>query len=249
MARNPKPEPVRRKADASSTSITGGIIEYIEDGVRTGRFAPGQRLIEAEVQLAVGSSRGPVREAMRRLAAEGLIEIPHYKGARVRRLSKEEVEDLYRVREVVEGLAARLAAKNMDEPGSRKALIRLESDFKTSFDGTPHAYMKYNQDFHHLIVAMSESEQLRRLVAQLQIPVIMVRLHTIIDRELIRRSLQQHQKIVKALLGGDPRRAERAMREHVRLTGTHVLRSAEKLFADAGLHQKGHTQTASTWHD
>jgi DNA-binding GntR family transcriptional regulator len=236
MARSHKRKLFRRKFDGGSASIADGIIEYIKEGVRTGRFAPGQRLIEAELQIAVGSSRGPVREAIRRLTAEGLIETPHYKGARVRRLSKNEVEDLYRVREVVEGLAARLAAKNISKDTSRKALIKLETDFKKTFDGTSQGYMKYNQDFHRLIVAISESEQLRRLLNQLQIPVVMVRLHTIIDRALINRSLRQHQKIVKALLACDPVQAERAMREHVRLTGADVLLSAEKLFADADLH-------------
>lgn len=98
--------------------------------------------------------------------------------------------------------------------------------------------MRYNQDFHHLIVEMSESDQLRRLVAQLQIPVIMVRLHAIIDRELITRSLRHHQKVVKALLVGDSTGAERAMREHIRLTGAYVLRRAERLFAEAGLLRK-----------
>ena len=86
------------------------MIEAITDGVKDGRYAPGQRLVEADLTAELGVSRGPLREALGRLAAEGVLELEPYRGAVVRRLTREDVEDLFSVREVLEGEAARLAA-------------------------------------------------------------------------------------------------------------------------------------------
>jgi DNA-binding GntR family transcriptional regulator len=221
---------VSRRAGEQAPSVVEGIIEYIKESIRNGRFVAGQRLIESEIQLAVGSSRGPVREAMRRLAAEGLLDIPHYKGARVRRVTRSEVEDHYRVRGVLEGLAARLAAGNLDQNENLAKLLKLESDHKRSFDGTAQVFMNYNVKFHELIVGMSGGELLIRLVKQLQTPVFTVQLYAIIDREMLEDANRQHQKIVKALFAGDGRGAESAMREHIRSTCGHVLKRGAKLF-------------------
>src|SRR5262245_60220482 len=136
---NRRQEPRARALPAESRVET--IIRHIKLNIRNGGYAAGQRLIEADVQRLTGASRGPVREAMRRLGAEGLVEIHHQKGARVRRLTRTEVENLYDVRAVIEGLAAQRAATHYKDPQFRNGLRALEKSFAKDFDGSPQSYM------------------------------------------------------------------------------------------------------------
>jgi DNA-binding GntR family transcriptional regulator len=214
---------VRRTTDGS---LVETIIDRIKLNIRNGGYAPGQRLIEAEVQEMTGASRGPVREAMRRLAAEGVLEIPHQKGARVRKLTHMEIEQLYDVREVVEGLAARQAAMQSNSPAFRKGLADLEKQFVRQYDGSPQTYMDYNERFHKFIVAHSNNAQLERLISGMQISVAMLRLFSVIDREFATRAHREHLEIAKYLLRGDAAKAEQAMRKHVRSTKETVLSKA-----------------------
>ena len=98
----------------SLDSRRGDTVDYvcvcIRQGVVDGRFVPGQRLIARDLTEEIGISRGAVREAFRRLAAEGMVDLIPNRGASVRRLSRRQVEDLFQIRECVEGLAAGLAA-------------------------------------------------------------------------------------------------------------------------------------------
>jgi len=220
-----------RSTKQPSESVVEKIIRRIKLNILNGGYAAGQRLIEADVQRMTGASRGPVREAMKRLAAEGLLEIFHQKGARVRHLTREEIENLYDVRELMEGLAARKAAAYARDPQFRKQLSEVERSFSENYDGSPTSYMKYNERFHHLIVGRSGNSQLVMLVGSLQIPVVMLRLYTIIDRKFVEAAHHQHLDIVKALLSGDGGKAERAMRRHIRSSKASVLERAKLLEA------------------
>src|SRR5262245_45965230 len=92
----------RSPPTAPPTSAVERVIAHVRSGIRDGRFAPGQRLIENDLQASLGVSRGPIREAVRRLAAENLIDVELHKGARVRRLTPDEIKAIYEVREVLE---------------------------------------------------------------------------------------------------------------------------------------------------
>ena len=221
-----KPNVAKRPA---SVSVVETIIGRIKLDIRTGGYAPGQRLIEADVQRMTGASRGPVREAMRRLGAEGLLEIHHNKGARIRQLTRKEVENLYDVREVIEGLAAHRAAERADDPKFRKEIDRLETKFAQSFDGSAQSYMDYNARFHELIVKSADNAQLVRMVTELQIPIVMLRLYPIINRDFIARAHREHGEVIKYLLKGKGALAERTMRSHIRSTKSTVLKKATLL--------------------
>lgn len=206
--------------------MVDSIVDYMKRAIADGRFAPGQRLIESEIQIAVGSSRGSVREAMRRLSADDLVEMEYYKGARVKRLTRAEVLDLYRVREAVEGLAAQLATVNAVQPTFRKRLMSLDATFSETYDGSAASFMEYNRNFHNLIVEMSESPRLERLVEQMQIPVFMLRLHPTINRRVAEDAHRQHLAVARALLEGNAKSAEATMRRHVHLMGRDVMKRA-----------------------
>ncbi|MDF2117033.1 GntR family transcriptional regulator [Roseiarcaceae bacterium H3SJ34-1] len=217
--------------ESQTESIVEVIIRRIKHDIRHGGFAPGQRLIEAEVQQITGASRGPVREAMRRLSAEGLLEILHQKGARVRSLTRDEVEHLYDVREVLEGFAAERAALQFEDAKFRKGLVDIEKSFDKEFDGSAQTYMEYNERLHGFIVEQSRNAYLERVVRDLQIPLVMLRLYPIIDRTFIARARREHAIVIEHLLSGDGMRAGKAMRQHIRSTKETVLAKATLLTA------------------
>jgi DNA-binding GntR family transcriptional regulator len=214
-----QPQGEERNVELSSMSVVEEIVEAIRSDIKAGRVAPGQRLIESEIRVALGASRPSIREAMRRLEAEGLVEMEHQKGARVRRLTSSDTGHIYQVREALEGVAARLAAENIGKHNYRKRLQSLEREFKKNDDGLPSTYHHYNEQFHHLIVEMSENPRLIRMVHQLHHSAFLMLIQVVASREAEAQAREEHKSIVAAILKGDGPAAERAMRTHIRRIG------------------------------
>jgi DNA-binding GntR family transcriptional regulator len=195
----------------------------MRDRIRDGRLAPGQRLVEADMQRLFQASRGPIREAVRRLAAEGLVELRHNAGAVVRALAREEVENVFRIREALEALAARLAAENVRRGADPGELIELEARFHRDFDGSPVAYMHYNDTFHDLVVKLSKNEQLIQLVRQLHARVYRLQVEALRSSGSYADSRREHSAIVRAIAKGAAAAAERLMRDHIRRRLPEIL--------------------------
>lgn len=231
MAKTAKKALKRAPPADNDVSVVESIIDAIKDGIRSGRFAPGQRLIAEDMRGLVGAGRGSIREAMRRLSAEGYVDLEHQKGARVRTLTQDEAAGIYLIREMLEGLAARLAANNIDNLDFRPRLLALEAEFERTHDGTEASYLTYNLAFHNLIVEMGQISQLAQMVEQLQVPAFLMLARIMVTQETINLARAEHQPIVEAILAGDARRAETAMRTHIRRTGTSVLKRSPGLIS------------------
>src|ERR1700722_14737920 len=115
-------KPRKRAANAGRVSSPDRVVEAITDGIRAGRFVPGQRLLEADLTHDLSVSRGPVREALKRLAAEGIVTLTRHRGAYIRALQREEAKKILLVLEVLTGLAASLAAHEINAPGNRQRM-------------------------------------------------------------------------------------------------------------------------------
>jgi DNA-binding GntR family transcriptional regulator len=217
------------KNPARATAVET-VIESIIDGVREGRYAPGQRLVEADLTAELGVSRGPLREALGRLAAEGVLEIEPYRGAMVRKLTRDDIVDLFQIRELLEGEAARLAAIGIDDDDRRARLtaaITVVDGFRSGTD--TFGYMDENSRFHELIVELSGNKLLARLIAQLQVHAFRLLFRRmVVEDDAMQRSIAEHDDVAAAILAGDARAAEKAMRQHVRRSGELVLRAAER---------------------
>jgi DNA-binding GntR family transcriptional regulator len=203
------------------------LIEQIRESIRTGRFVPGQRLVEADLQRLADCSRSTVREAIRRLAAEGLIDTRHHRGARVRELSRAEVVHLYQVREALEGLACRLAAENIGRGDYRARFKALEAEFARDFDGSHRSFFDYNQRYHRLILGIADNPQLERLVDQCQHSAFTAVVAFVVDRPSVKRAIDEHRLVTRAILAGDAAAAEAAMRQHLRSTCAMLLERAQ----------------------
>jgi DNA-binding GntR family transcriptional regulator len=206
--------------DVDATRNRGGTVErvldYLRDGILNSRFAPGQRLIEADLSRDLGVSRGSLREAFRRLSAEGLIQLVPNRGAVVRRLSLRETMELFQIRRELEGLAARLAALNIGDPEVRKA---FDAAIVPIWNEEPRlssvAYLDENKQFHDAVMAASGNIQLTVVSQQLQLPLIMSQLSNALTAEILRESVCEHRLIANAVLAGNPAAAEAAMRKHL----------------------------------
>lgn len=193
------------------------LIDGLRDGIMNSRYAPGQRLIEADLTREFRVSRGPLREAFRRLSAEGLLEIVPNRGALVRRLSYKETIELFQVRTALETLAVRLAAEAIDEGDNR---ARFERAIQPIWDPAPRTlgagYHEENRQFHQAILNVCGNVQLAGISHQLQLPLIMLQLSGAMKPEMYNDSVTEHRAIARAILDGDADSAERALRSHLK---------------------------------
>jgi DNA-binding GntR family transcriptional regulator len=192
------------------------------DSVRTlilrGDYAPGERLGEVELAQLLGVSRTPVREALRRLSAEGLVDITPNKGARVVDFSPEDLEHIFVLRAQVEGLAARLAAGRIDASGIEE-LQALAEEMALHAPAGPDQDLDLvyvlNARFHARIVAATGSNVLPGVVDSLVHTGAVLRTLHGFDDDAMRRSTQHHLEIVAALRAHDGTWAESVMRSHL----------------------------------
>lgn len=190
-----------------------------------GDLRNGERLGEEELAEALGISRTPVREALRRLAAEGLVEVLPNRGARVSVWDENDVADIFELRVLLESHAARRAAGNVtDDLIERLTTICDEMEAEVAAEGGRDlkAVATKNREFHATVVEASGSPRLPGLVASLvHVPVIMQTFKTYSD-EALNRSLRHHREIVDALLARDGVWAHSVMRAHV-LAAQHQI--------------------------
>ena len=205
---------------ADGTAFKGGMVDQLVEQLRKAilerRYAPGQRLIEADLTHDFGVSRGPLREAFRRLSAEGLLEIVPNRGALVRRLTFKETVELFQIRTALEALAVRLVADNIDEGDNRR---RFEAASAAIWNDAPRppgpAYHEENRFFHQAILDLCGNVQLAQVSRQMQLPLIMLQLSGHMDPAMYADSVKEHRAIAAAILAGDADAAEKAMRAHL----------------------------------
>jgi DNA-binding GntR family transcriptional regulator len=212
------------------------VFETIRQGIITGRFAPGQRLVIRDLEEEIGYSRSTFREAFRRLAAERLVSLIPNRGVAVQRLTPREMADLFEIRELLEGHAARRAAERINESDHRKRFMAMWEKVRRSDPADRAAFIEHNQLFHGTIVELAGNSRLPEMLNRLQIPILMFQWRTIMTRQETELSQAEHETIAKAILEGRPEQADIAMRKHVQrakrrtfdtLAGSHEAASSE----------------------
>lgn len=200
----------------TGTSAVERVVRALRDGMTNRRFAPAQRLVEADLTAELGVSRGTLREAFRRLAADGLIEIVPNRGAIVRRLSASDVLELFEVRRQLEGLSAKLAARSIAMPGVRDAFTRATAPI---WSDAPRRlikdYMNENSAFHEAVYDAAGNRQLAQVSRQLQLPAIMNQLDNLLTPAALEESVAEHRLIARAILDGREDEAEQNMHKHL----------------------------------
>ncbi len=184
----------------------------------TGELAQGQKLNEAELAESFGMGRGPLREALRHLEGMRLVKRIPNAGARVVVLDRKTLSDLYAVREVLEGMACRLAAAQMsdDEISQLNTLLDQHEKQIKQQGGKVYAQSEGDLDFHYRIVRGSGNQMLMDLLGSEQYQLLrMCRFRTSRNAQRTKPALNQHRQIVEALTQRDGELAEMLMRRHI----------------------------------
>ncbi len=205
-------------------------VQRIRDGILYGRFALGQRLIARELMLDFGIGRSTLREAFGQLAAEGLLELIPNRGAAVRRMSRKEMRHLFQIRESLEGLAAQLAAEQIDEGDNRALMQDLLQDVQRGPAASNREFMQHNQWVHSAILQIGGNEQLIQLLGRIHLPLVMAQVNQSLGASQIAQSTREHEEIVLAILAGSPKKADLAMRRHLRRSGAWTLGLPDDVF-------------------
>ena len=206
--------------DAGQGSRPAGVLERLRALILTGEYGPDERLVEEQLAERLGVSRTPVRQALTMLEAEGLVEIAPNRGATVCSFCIEDVWDIYDLRAVLEGHAARRAAGRIEggELGRLRALAFEMEGLAGRFQDHKEeirTLVKLNQEFHNTIVEASRNRRLGRLINRtVEIPLMFKAFfwYTPHERAISNR---YHRQILEALGRGEADRAEIIMREHV----------------------------------
>jgi len=175
------------------------------------RIVPGQRLVEADLVSAYGVSRNSVREALQRLAAEGLVEIVRNKGAVIRLLSLQETLDVLDVAERISGLLARAAARAIRQGGDGAALSAAVAGLEEVQDPAGDQGLK-RRAFYRALIELAGNRELRRLVPVIQMPIVHAQ-NPLPQLQALR--LHDYRAIARAVLKGDEDAADLAAMAHV----------------------------------
>lgn len=217
---------------AHGPSSPDQVVAALIKGLQAGRFVPGQRLIEADLTRELKVSRGPVREALKRLAAEGLVSLIPHRGAYIRALTRDEVHDMLLVQEALTGLAARLAAAAIHQ-GEHRAEFQAAYDklqpFRDQADGI--AFLEERSRFYAAMIRIGGNRELRRMMPALQIHLLRMQFHSHLTPKDRARQFAEYDELVAAILAGEQNEAERLMRQHIRRTRLAIERLPDEAFA------------------
>ncbi|WP_035742932.1 GntR family transcriptional regulator [Arthrobacter sp. MA-N2] len=202
-----------------------GLLERIRRLVLGGEFPPGALLPEAYLAQEFEVSRTPVREALKQLQQEGLVEIRPKVGTFVREPTRREIVELFQLKESLEGLAASLLARRGDVSELSVLRRNLRDSDEAVLTGDKEAYARLVHEFHWTIVRGSDNfklyEHYERLMNQLAYQRLVVR--TVEHPGRIAASTREHHAVLEMIENKDPFGAESAMRNHVYATSREAL--------------------------
>jgi DNA-binding GntR family transcriptional regulator len=232
----PAREPDNEAGEQYSASSPDIVVNAIIRGVRAGRLVPGQRLVEADLTRNLGVSRGPVREALKRLAAEGVVTLNRHRGAYVRALTRNEVRDTLMVLEVLTGLVARLAAQHIGEDRNR---VRFEAEYRRLMafreQGDSISFLDQRRAYYDALIAIGGNRELERLMPLMQIHLLRLQFQSYVTPRQREKQFQEYEAISQAVLSSNQRLSERLMQLHIRRTRLVLTRLPEEAFASGQL--------------
>ncbi|WP_371029973.1 GntR family transcriptional regulator [Pseudoclavibacter sp. JSM 162008] len=196
---------------------TSPVIEQIRSGIVTGRFEPGELLAEIRLAEEFQVSRTPIREALKQLQIEGLVEIRPRVGSFVRKPTRREVVELFQMKEALEGLAAGLLAQRGEVPELRRLEQNIADEREAVRRGDAGAYAALVHDFHQTLVDGADNQ---KLTEHYELLMNQLAYHRLVQQTLevpgrLASSLNEHAVILEAIRTRDPLTAELSARRHV----------------------------------
>jgi DNA-binding GntR family transcriptional regulator len=211
-----KSQPVERRV------FRDEIREQLIDDILSGRLLPGTKIVETRLAQQFGVSQAPVREALRDLALFGFVVSSPFRGTQVRKISPEELLEIYPIRAALEGVAARAAATRLDEATFaqlEKLIVKMR---KAAARDDQRAQVTADAEFHHTIVAAAGNRMLEHVWQTMRLSVTTCVTYSMTHRSLHEIS-ERHVAVLDALRTRDPVLAEAAIRHHIEEPGRWIL--------------------------
>jgi DNA-binding GntR family transcriptional regulator len=210
--------------------VVDDLATAIQTRIVTGDIPPGTRLRQEQLAAEYQLSRTPIREALRKLQAEGTVELVPNQGAVVRGTTVRDVREGYEVRAELEGMAAALAATWITDEHLTQLRAAEELFRRAIEDSEPGAWARANDQFHEAVQAAAGNERLRRTIRDLQkaFPRRLSWSTLEADSKLLADNVEQHNEILRAIESRDPDAARDAMRRHVLRAGELIARWVER---------------------
>ena len=187
----------------------------IREMIRKGALKKGDRILEAPMCQTMGVSRTPLREALRILSSEGLIELIPNRGAYVAQPSIKDIGEMFYVMSILEGTCARVCVEKMDDEGLRRLddLYRKLEQHCQAEDREK--YMAVNHSFHSLVQELAGNSVLSEVIDALRQKILLYRYRQIYQPNRLKESMQEHRDLQQAFRERNPEAAERFMQEHL----------------------------------
>jgi DNA-binding GntR family transcriptional regulator len=200
------------------------LCSMIEDEILTFKLKPGDKLDESRLAEKYGTSRTPVREALRRLSADGLVELRPHKGAIVSRIGIRDLVELYEVLAELEGAAGRLAAKVCAQGDIEAILSAQEECRELASRNDVQGYIQSNDAFHDAIYLASQNRNLIKLTHGVRNRVAPYQWPFFKEGDRLKKSVEDHDVIVKAIKDGLEDESGRLLRAHILQSGGEARR-------------------------
>lgn len=214
---------------AVTAPVRNQVLHILRTAITSGRFQPGQRLVEKDLCEMIGVSRPSIREAMRQLESEKLIEIVPHRGPSVARLSANDVRSIYQVRGALEALAASLfAADATDEEIAD--LKEAVADVRAAYDsGDVGRMLERKQVFYDILIDGSRNTIIRSTLSTLNDRINNLRRLSLGSPDRTRKSIVEIETILEAITKRDAKKAFAASEAHVKEAAKAALRSIEQI--------------------
>ena len=220
--------------DSRRQSSSDRVAKAITKNIMTGRWFPGQRLIEGDLARDLNVSRGTVREALKRLAAERVIALTPHRGAYIRVLTRQEGIDLLQVLTVLYGLATKLAAAAIDQGDNRKrftaAFERLRDDGPRS-DRIVHSVDRGS--FSDVRLDVAGNKELIRVNPSAPTQILRMQVHPYLSAADLEALFEDYPVIYEAIMAGDSKKAKKAIAAHMRRRSEQIDRLPEQAFSNS----------------
>lgn len=225
----------RASAPLENRTLWERVHEYLRDEILADNLPPGTELQEVALAASLGVSRGPIREALGRLSAEGLVTIRPRNGAVVRSLSRDEFVEAYQVREALETFALRLAVPRLTEDDVQTLQTLIDWMVEQADADDVAGFFKTNADFHEALVGASGNRRLQELHHQVTRQLGRYRMRSLALRGNLKRSIAEHRAILRAAQCGDTDRAVRLLSEHIHVPLRRLESASEEELVELGL--------------
>lgn len=202
--------------DGRETISDGNVVaEILRQGILAGDYAPGQRLVEADLIEDINASRAAVRASLATLAVEGLVEKIRHRGVRVRSLDLDEALEITEIRAALESMCVAKATVRISD-SEKDELRAIGADMKTAVgEGDIERYSKLNGELHRAILEASGTKIAPEIVNRLKAQQARFSIRLARQANRPAKSLPEHLKIIEAVCSGDPDHAKKRMEEHL----------------------------------